>query len=125
MERGGTGFQTIIDSYRDCEEKLQPVVSIYPGFLNLKLYDRLFDDSWLEKPDVEKNEVSSEEMSDKERVIRILKLEGPKPIKELQEVTKYKSRSQFLARVLNPLIEEGQVWREGSIKSPSSLIKLK
>lgn len=125
MERGGTGFQTIIDSYRDCEEKLQPVVSIYPGFLNLKLYDRLFDDSWLEKPDVEKNEVSSEEMSDKERVIRILKLEGPKPIKELQEVTKYKSRSQFLAKVLNPLIEEGQVWREGSIKSPSSLIKLK
>ena len=28
--------------------KLQPVVSIYPGFLNLRLYDRLFRDEAIE-----------------------------------------------------------------------------
>ena len=43
MERGGIGFQTMIESYKNSEEQLQPVVSIYPGFLNLRLFDRLYD----------------------------------------------------------------------------------
>ena len=33
----------VIECYSGCEEKLQPVVSIYPGFLNLRLYDRLYE----------------------------------------------------------------------------------
>ena len=44
MERGGTGFQTIMEAYEDCDETMQPVVSIYPGFLNLCLRDKLYDD---------------------------------------------------------------------------------
>ena len=32
MERGGTGFQTMIESYKFSPDEIQPVVSIYPGF---------------------------------------------------------------------------------------------
>lgn len=35
MERGGTGFQTMVESYRDCEVEKQPGILIYPGFLDL------------------------------------------------------------------------------------------
>lgn len=31
MEPTGTGFQTIIERYEDCNGKMQPVISIYPG----------------------------------------------------------------------------------------------
>lgn len=48
MERGGTGFQTMIESYKACPDEIQPVVSIYPGFLNLKLFDRLYRDEVIE-----------------------------------------------------------------------------
>ena len=33
MEQGGTGFLTMLDSYKGYSEHLQPVVSIYPGGL--------------------------------------------------------------------------------------------
>ena len=46
-------------------------------------------------------------------------------MKELQIVTSYKSRSQFLVEVINPLIDEGVIYRDGNVKSPKSLIKLK
>ena len=35
MERGGIGFQTMVESYRDCEVEKQPGILIYPGFLDL------------------------------------------------------------------------------------------
>ncbi len=116
MERGGTGFQTMIESYEDCDESKQPVVSIYPGFLNLCLQDKLYNDS--------EQALEMAKMSDSERIIELLKVEGSKPVKELQEVTNYKSRSQFLVEVINPLLEAGIVIREGNIKSPKSVIKL-
>ena len=116
MERGGTGFQTMIECYSGCEEKLQPVVSIYPGFLNLRLYDRLYEK-------IETN-IYDELSGTKKRVLELLQAEGPKHVKELQAVTDYKSRSQFLREILNPLIESGVVYREGNIKSPKSLIVL-
>lgn len=114
MERGGTGFQTMIECYQECSEDMQPVVSIYPGFLNLCLRDKLFNDS---------GELESM-MSDAERVIEKLKSEGPQPIKELQSITNYKSRSQFLQEIINPLLEDGVLIREGNTKSPKSLIRL-
>lgn len=43
MERGGTGFLTMTESYRKYPENLQPVVMIYPGFLDLRLFDTLFE----------------------------------------------------------------------------------
>lgn len=69
MERGGTGFQTMIESYKDSDEHLQPVVSIYPGFLNLRLYDRLYKESVIE--------VDEEQFSvPKELIVEIIKRRG-------------------------------------------------
>lgn len=64
-------------------------------------------------------------MSDAEKIIELLKAEGAKPVKELQAVTNYKSRSQFLAEVINPLIEADIIYRDGNVKSPTALIKIK
>ena len=112
MERGGTGFQTMIDSYKDSPEAMQPCVMIYPGFLDLRLYDRLFTPAAI-----------NTEMSDTEKVLSLLK-EGNKGIKELQDVTKYKSRSRFLTEVIKPLIESKTISRLGNEKSPTALFTL-
>lgn len=117
MERGGTGFQTMIEAYRDCPENIQPVVSIYPGFLNLRLFDRLYNDEAIE--------LDLEGLTNAEKIIAILKIEGPKSVKELQEIAKYRSRSQFLKDVINPLMKSGDIYRDGKPKSPTSLIKIK
>lgn len=42
MERGGTGFQTMVYSYSGYPEERQPVVMAYPGFLDLRLFDCLY-----------------------------------------------------------------------------------
>lgn len=117
MERGGTGFQTMIESYQDSEEHMQPVVSIYPGFLNLCLYDKLYEKH--------STKINDTDMSDAERIVELLKTEGPKPVKELQKYTSYKSRSQFLTEIINPLIEADVIYRDGNAKSPKSVIKSK
>lgn len=118
MERGGTGFRAMIESYEDCDEHLQPVVSIYPGFLNLRLYDRLYEDDQIE--------FDYDLLSDsKKMIVEILRKEGPKSVKEIQARTKYKSRSQFLAEMINPLMDADIIYRDGNPKSPTALIKIK
>ena len=112
MERGGTGFQTMIESYRDSPAEKQPCVMIYPGFLDLRLFDRLYQ-----------NEGQFAELTDSEKIQKELE-EGPKSIKELQRLTAYKSRSRFLTEVINPLIECGKIYRDGSAKSPTALFRL-
>ena len=112
MERGGTGFQTMIDSYKDVPEEKHPCVMIYPGFLDLRLYDKLFN-----------NSVNDLELSDSEKVLKLLK-EGPKGIRDLQEVTKYGSRSRFLQEIINPLIEEKKIIRNGNEHSPTATFRL-
>lgn len=117
MERGGTGFQAMIDSYEGCEEDKQPIVMIYPGFLNLRLFDRLYTEQHTRK--------YSDDLPVSEKIIELLKTEGPKPVKELQEAMEYKSRSRFLKEVINPLLDTGVIFRDGNIKSPKALIKLR
>lgn len=117
MERGGTGFQTMIEAYKKSPEKIQPVISIYPGFLNLRLYDMLYSEEVIE--------LDLEGLSNAEKVISILNMEGSKSVKELQERINYRSRSQFLKDVINPLIESGDIYRDGKPKSPTSQIKIK
>lgn len=117
MERGGTGFQTMIEVYKKSPEKIQPVISIYPGFLNLRLYDMLYSEEVIE--------LDLEGLSNAEKVISILNIEGSKSVKELQERINYRSRSQFLKDVINPLIESGDIYRDGKPKSPTSRIKIK
>lgn len=117
MERGGTGFQTMIESYKDSPEDLQPVISIYPGFLNLRLFDRSYNGEAIE--------IDLDGLTDAEKVIAILSMEGPKQVKELQEALNYSNRGQFLKIVLNPLFESGKIYRDGKPKSPGALIKIK
>lgn len=112
MERGGTGFQTMLESYKDCEADKQPCVMIYPGFLDLRLFDKLFD-----------NAAVSLELSDSEKVLEFLR-SGPKRIKELQAITKYKSRSRFLEEIINPLLESRKIQRDGNAKSPTAVFQL-
>ena len=68
MERGGTGFQTMIESYEDCDETMQPVVSIYPGFLNLCLHDKLYADT--------NQAADMVSMSDSERIVELCGLDS-------------------------------------------------
>ena len=116
MERGGTGFQTMAESYRACNPDLQPQVIIYPGFLKLRLFDRLYT-----APDIPEY---PENISPSEKIVEILRKEGSKGVKELQEATDYRSRSQFLKEVINPLIAAGTIYRDGKAKSPAVRIKL-
>ena len=117
MERGGTGFQTMIESYRNSPEDIQPVVSIYPGFLNLRLFDKLYKGETVE--------LDFKELTNTEKIIAILRTEGAKSVKELQESIGYRNRSRFLKEIINPLIESGDIYRDGKPKSPTSLIKIK
>lgn len=117
MERGGTGFQTMIESYSGSAGHLQPVVLLYPGFLDLRLFDRFYEESEVY--------ILHETFSDAQKVLELLRTEGPKRVKELQAVTNYKSRSQFLTEVINPLIIDGTIYRDGNVKSPTALIKLR
>ncbi len=115
MERGGTGFQAMIDSYEGCSDDRQPVVMIYPGFLDLRLFDRLYEDVQIE----------TEELSDSDKIVELLRKEGPKSVKELQAAAGYKSRSGFLKKVINPLLDKNVIYRDGSTKSPTALMKLR
>lgn len=116
MERGGTGFQTIMESYADCPLELQPVVSIYPGFLSLKLYDKLHEIELF---------VEHAAYSIQDRVLGLLRENGSMPVRELQEALQFNSRARFLADVINPMIASGVIYRDGKTKSPHSVIRIK
>ncbi len=113
MERGGTGFQAMMESYRDSPADKQPCVMIYPGFLDLRLFDRLYQ-----------SEPLFAEQTDSEKVLALLQ-DSPRSTKELQAVTSYKSRSRFLTEVLNPLIESGKIYRDGAVKDPTAVFRLR
>lgn len=122
MERGGTGFQTMIDSYIEYSKEFQPVVMIYPGFLDLRLFDCLYNDNESVAADDSHEGQWSEEQK---KVLSMLRENGPCRVKDLQAVTRYKSRAQFLKEVLDPLINSGTVYRDGSSRSPKSRITLR
>ncbi len=117
MERGGTGFLTMLESYKGYSDHLQPVVSIYPGFLNLKLFDVLY-----ENEEITRIVTYSTKQED---VLLLLKENGPMKVKDLQSEFSYTNRTRFLNDIINPLIDFGEIYRDGSIKSPTAMIKLK
>ena len=117
MERGGTGFQTMIESYAGCAERLQPGVLIYPGFLDLRLFDKLYEET--------EKVVDYTALSETDKIVEILRTEGPKSVKELQQRMQFKSRGVFLKEMINPLIEAGKIYRDGNVKSPTALLRLK
>ena len=123
MERGGTGFQTIAEAYRNAPVEKQPVVSSYPGFLKLTLFDLQFTEEH-EEPSggIEMPAGISSPAENREAVMRLL-ASGPRTAKELQSMSSYKSRSGFLRSVLNPLIEENRIRRSGS-RGPKTTYEL-
>lgn len=114
MERSGTGIQPIMDSYKDEPGDKQPCLMIYPGFINLRLFDRLYDAD---------EDNGFQLLSESEKVISLLE-DGPKYARDLQAVTHYTTRSKFLKEVIDPLLEKGVIVRQGNIKSPTSVFKL-
>lgn len=114
MERGGTGFQTIAESYKDCEKEKQPGVLIFPGFLDLRLFDILYESNI---------DIDVQDISDSDKVLELLKF-GGKTVKELQTVLNYRNRGDFLKTVINPLIKEGKIYRDGNVKSPKAIMYL-
>lgn len=117
MERGGTGFQTMMEAYKDYSKELQPVVSIYPGFLNLKLFDTLY-----KRYDGNENDKNADK---KEKLLYILEDSGSMRINDLQYELDYTNRTRFLKDIINPLIEEGEIYRDGNKKSPNAVIRIK
>lgn len=113
MERGGTGFQTMFEAYRDTEDSKQPGVFIYPGFLDLRLFDKLYQE-----------QSPLQGLTDQEKMIHVLQ-EGPQPVSYLQTLSQYRSRGPFLKEVINPLIDRGIIYREGNVKSPTAVLRLK
>ena len=118
MERGGTGFQTIMDSYKGIVESKKPVVMIYNGYLLLRLFDLKYEEI------KEESSIASIDLSiEEEKVIELLK-DGPKGIKELQNNSKYKSRPHFIEYVINPLVKRGFIGKIGNDKSPLAVYVL-
>jgi ATP-dependent DNA helicase RecG len=111
MERSGTGIRTIMNSYKDQPSEKQPCLMIYPGFINLRLFDNLNAEDPLHT------------LNDTEKILRLLE-DGPKHARDLQKVTKYTSRQRFLVEIMNPLLADGRVVREGNIKSPQAFFRL-
>ncbi|WP_406038627.1 hypothetical protein [Succinimonas sp.] len=50
---------------------------------------------------------------------------GPKPVKALQEALGFSNRTYFLRDVINLLMAAGDIYRDGNLKSPRALIRLK
>lgn len=119
MERGGTGFETIVSSYRDADKEKQPVVMSYPGFLIVRLYDLLYSGE-----EVVRDELTEMKTDIKSLVLRRLS-KGPATISELQELSSYKSRYYFTIKVIRPLMDSGLIEKIGNTYSPKSYYQLK
>ncbi len=117
MERGGTGFQTIYDSYQGFDGIQNPELKSYDGFVTIVLYDILAKHLF----DLADELVLDEEQ---ERIIDYLH-NGPSKIGPLMNISKYKSKSSFFKYVLNPLLENDIVERIGNNNSPNLKYKLK
>lgn len=119
MERGGTGFETIISSYREADKEKQPVVMSYPGFLIVRLYDLLYAGD-----EVVGDEIIEMKTDVRSMVLRRLS-KGPAAISELQELSSYKSRSHFIFDLIRPLMDSGLIEKIGNTYSPKSYYQLK
>lgn len=120
MERSGSGFKTIYDSYENATEDKKPVVLSYPGFLIIRLFDLLLTKK-IEAVDFDALTPVDKE---KQRVINLLERENL-GIKEILNGSTFKSRRYFIVHVINPLIADGTIERVGNLKSRNAFFRLK
>lgn len=121
MERGGTGFRAIWESYDNQSPEKQPFVSTYPGFFIITLPEQAFP---LEAMNDEEIEASTPLTTEMEIVLNELS-KSPASIRGLQALTAYKSRPKFILNVINPLLAAGKIERIGNPKSKNSYFVLK
>ena len=117
MERGGTGFATIMDSYKDSPSEKQPAVILLPGFLKVCLYDLLYQEG-------DKEAFSVPDTKEAKAVLDILEKEGPSSVSSLQTKAKVTNRNTFLEKYINPLLTSGAILRDGSKYSPKALFRI-
>ena len=91
---------------------------LYPDMIDIRLYALS-----PENAAVEEKIPSRGSRSPRALVLSLLK-NGPKGTRELQAAAQYSDRNRFLKDVINPLISEGVIVREGNIKSPKSVLRL-
>lgn len=127
MERGGTGFRAIWDSYSEEAEDRQPSVSAYPGFFIISLPELSFPlgkDKAMETKETSGKKPALSLTPEMETVINLLS-EGSAGISKLQEACKKKNRYKFIKDVINPLLINGIIERVGNPKSKYSYFVLK
>ena len=120
MERSGSGFKTIYDSYQNAPEDRKPIVLSYPGFLIIRLFDLL----WKEQTEAVAYDALTPIDKEKQRVINLLDRKNL-GIKEILNGSTFKSRRYFIEHVINPLIADGIIERIGNIKSKNAYFRLK
>ncbi len=120
MERSGSGFKTIYDSYENAAEDKKPVVLSYPGFLIIRLFD-LF---WVKQKEAVIHDALTPIDKEKQRVINLLEKENL-GIKVILNDSTFKSRRYFIEHVIDPLIVDGTIERVGNIKSKNAFFRLK
>lgn len=124
MERSGSGFQTIFDSYKSYDKKYQPSVNCYEGYFILRLHDVLYDQTDSDQIDFQSCSDFEGFTEDQKNVILSLS-ENPKGIRELQDNSSYSSRSGFMKAVIKPLLDKGVIQRNGNEKSKTAVYYLK
>ena len=93
MEKSGSGFKKIYNSYKDYDIK-QPTLKSTSDYFVITMYDLL-------NTETEENSVVLRKYD--EEIIKYC-LSEPKTRKEIQEHISYKSRQHFTTDILNPLI---------------------
>lgn len=118
MERGGTGFITIFDSYKNFDVK-QPEIRCYEGFVTITLYDILANELMTFK-DINSVSLTSEQ----EKIINYIK-DSEKTMSELLSISKYSSKSAFIKYVIKPLLDNNIIIKIGKNNSPITKYRLK
>lgn len=113
MERSGTGFEKIANFYK-AYPQLMPVLEDFGDFFCITLFDLQY-----EKTDFDEQGIDETPESGAEQLILRLCGESPKSRKELQEAAGIKSRSYFMRKVLQPMLEKGLIEAVSPKNSPN------
>ncbi len=106
MEASGSGFEKIVECYKDYSKEYQPQVYSDPAQFIITLYDTTYDMKKNNEEEIEfefKSPRSGNRIYD--RKILAFCLEEPKSRMEIQEYLGLKNRKSFVSSILNPLLD--------------------
>ncbi|MDY6392121.1 MAG: ATP-binding protein [Bacilli bacterium] len=120
MERSGTGFEKIANFYKAYPQTM-PVLEDFGDFFCITLFDLLYVKTGFD----EQGAVEAPELEAEQQLVLMLCAQGPKSRKELQEATGIKSRSYFMRKVLQPMLEKDLIEAVSPKNSPNQRYKSK